>query len=174
MFVNNRKSTSEIFRLLCIGAIIITVLLAAYYLVFVNNSENIKEPSEFMSAEDCLNDRINLYLDIYPDEKERYSYDTKIYFYENEDQYIEMFNSPDTTVWFYVIDKVNYNGRIMYKYNYSETIMLNDKWQNIDNYRFRVVDSELELYNNDTVSQTKINFWQYGKKYTKYLLFDTA
>lgn len=166
-----KASVNDIFRNFCIVAIIVTLFLTVIY-IFVTDSNNEKKPSEFATVEECLQDRINMYVVVYPEEKDRYSYLTKIYSYENDKQYVEIFNSPDTTVWFYILDKISSDGKISYRYNYSESIMLNDEWQSVKNYKFKISDSEMKLDNReDTIIQTKINFIQYNKKYGKYLLF---
>lgn len=169
--IYNSKIAEKTFKKACIVFIIIFLFFTATYCI-LNNGKT-KEEIAFNTTEECIENKVSQYIENLPDKKEHYLYSKIIYSYENDLQYIEIFNSPDTTVWIYILNKINNEGKIMYKYDYSETIMLYEKWKDVKNYKYKIVDSKEEVndYKNEITKTTKITYSQYGKKYTKYLLF---
>lgn len=154
---------------LIIFIILVVSIIPGCNLISVNE---LKNDTAFSTVEECIENRIERYITSYPDEKERYSLETIVYNYENENQFIEIFNAPDTTLWMYILDKIDNDGTISYVYNYSETISLYDEWKIIRDYKYRVVNSieDLSKYNVYVNSVEQITYFQYGKQYESYLL----
>lgn len=162
------RNNSNKFIFIC-SLIIIFSLISGCNLV---GFREFKDDTEFLTTEECIENRIKRYIASYPNEKEHYSLETIVYSFENCNQCIIIFNTPDTTLWMYILDKIEKQKNILYIYNYSETISLYDEWKNIGDYKYKVANltDDLSEYKNNDIDIERICYFQYGKQYESYFL----
>lgn len=116
------------------------IIFAGMYFSKVIDKDYYKntKPS-FSTIEECVSEEIDYYEHLPGDDYELPYYDCAKMLYQHEynNQIVVFFQSTDSTVWLYVIEKSVNDGETVYKLIHSETVFLySEDWQEYDNFKY--------------------------------------
>lgn len=185
-----KKSNSHnLFK--CIVIILLSVLIVLHiYLIknvvnkaefdivsnLMQNEERQKE-EKYYTLEECLNSKINSNKDLSSSSKDYYELSKIIYSYENDNQCVVFYNSVDSTIWMYIIDKNLNDDVINYSVNFYQTVsFFGDSWENCKEYYFNVVKdaNSNKEYKGYIPTVTKIDYEKNAEHHEGYFLFIDA
>lgn len=153
--------------------IFIAVAVTCFVLLILLMEFGKPSVSYYNSIQECINSKIEeIKKDSDFDNPEAtLSYKSKIISYENESQYCEFYSSPDGTVYFIVIDKVNTENGTQYSCkNLTTFIFYSDDVRNFEGYEFQCADKpeEIEI---EGAELNEITFTINGKSFKRILAF---
>lgn len=156
-----------------IWGIFIAVAVTCFVLLILLMEFGKPSVSYYNSIQECINSRIEEIINNseFDNPEATLSYKSKIISYENESQYCEFYSSPDGTVYFIVIDKVNTENGTQYSCkNLTTFIFYSDDVRNLEGYEFQCADTpeEIEI---EGAELNEITFTINGKSLKRILAF---
>lgn len=109
----------------------------------------------FSTIEECVSEEIDYYKHSPGDDYELPYYDCAKMLYQHEfnNQIAVFFQSTDSTVWFYVIEKSVDDGVTVYKLIHSETVFLySEDWQEYGSLKYRCT----EKFPDETIDKNSV------------------
>ena len=172
----NKNKTLKAIILISLAFIISVVIVRLISFTAIKSIVNTRDPismadTQYTSIEDAL-DGVVAFRNT-TDVPEDNEISRIIYTYENNNQYLVMYNSVNGKIWAYLFDKSIENGETLYRYNFSATIILHDTWSDlIPNFYIKTVENkdDIDMYEGIEPIVTKIEYVYVDKEYEEYLL----
>lgn len=156
-----------------IWKIFIVISIAVFILLFLLINFGTQSVSYYNSIQECINSQIEKTImhSHFNDPQATLSYKSKIISFENNKQYCEFYSSPDDTVYFIVIDKINTDTGMQYSCkNLTTFIYYSDDKRSCEGYEFQCADNSEEI-DIEGAELNEITFTLNGKPYRRILAF---